>query len=86
MTGYSSTSFNIENNSGSLNFYYNGTLEMSLSSAGVLATTGTIGALSKISNVSLTSPASGNALYYNGTNWVNSSNTSSLVGYQIHKY
>ena len=33
-----------------------------------------------MSNVSLTSLASGNALYYNGTNWVNSANTSSLVG------
>ena len=80
LTGYTSTSWNIENNGGSLNFYYNGTLEMSLSSAGVLATTSTIGALSKLSNVSLTSLASGNALYYNGSNWVNSANTSSLVG------
>jgi hypothetical protein len=132
LTGYAATSWNIENYSGTLNYNYNGTTEMAVSSAGTLSLTGnlqlnngsysitlaspTLAASStytlpsavatstnqflytsaagtgtntlawstlalgntKWTDVSIASPASGNILKFNGTNWTNTTDLTTV--------
>ena len=67
-----STGWNIQNSSGTLNFNYNSTNELSLSSSGNLTLNGTLPSIGKHSDVSITSLANNQILQYNSSSlkWV----------------
>jgi len=67
----STSGWNISNSSGTLNFNYNSTNEMSLSSGGNLTINGTLPTINKLSNVSISSPTTNQVLQFNGTNRIN---------------
>ena len=61
----STSGWNISNSSGTINFIYNSTNEVSLTSGGNLTIKGTLPSISKHSDVTISSPAILQVLKYN---------------------